>query len=134
MTEENLKANYGPDDMFVTLYYDGEHKPKNKKEAMQELQRFYDRLGENMWSRFISLVVTNTTEPCNDGVRKLRMNLHHHMVINGRKEERDAIIAAWTAGKAVIDTVINDTIDSDEMKVLTMIKRPVPGYKEERHG
>ena len=131
-TVDLLMEHYGPDDMFVTLYYDRDHKPKGEEEAKKELERFYGRLDKTMWERGIKPDTICYTEYFSDGPWKQSPDLHNHMFINTGVWNQDAIISAWTAGPVVIDTLLNDVVDSYEKRALTMVKEYAPNRKEER--
>lgn len=131
-TVDLLMEKYEPDDMFVTLYYDRDHKPKDEEEARKETDRFFDRLGEICWARRTKTNSICYTEYFSDRPWKQSPDLHHHVIIDTGVWFQDAVISAWKAGRVKIDTLLNDTIDSYELRALTMVKEYAPSRKEER--
>lgn len=95
-----LAANFKRGDLWVTLTYDDDHLPDNRREAKKRMTLFLDRLravrkrnGEEL--RYIY----NTEELTEDGSRRL----HHHMVLTAGSARRDyeLIRSLWTYGNNV---------------------------------
>lgn len=95
-----LCANFERGDLWITLSYDDEHLPANRKEAKARVQTFIDRMraarrriGEEL--RYIY----NIEEIMEDGSRRL----HHHMVMNAGTARNDfeLIRSLWTFGSNI---------------------------------
>lgn len=95
-----LCANFSRGDLWVTLGYDDDHLPANRKEAKKKMQLFIDKLraarrrsGEEL--RY----VYNIEEIQEDGSRRL----HHHMVLQAGAARNDfeLIRSLWTFGSNI---------------------------------
>lgn len=92
-----LAANFRPGDLYVTLGYDDEHLPTNRKAAKKVIQRYFDRLRKCRGSAGQELkYVYVTHELQKDGGRRL----HHHIIINATDSRRDyeMIRSLWRCG------------------------------------
>lgn len=95
-----LAANFARGDLWITLTYDDEHLPDNRREAKKRMALFLDRLraarkrdGEEL--RY----VYNTEELLDGGGRRL----HHHMVISAGAAQKDyeLIRSLWSYGSNI---------------------------------
>ena len=92
-----LCCNFGRGDLWVTVGYDDDHLPPNRKAAKAQAQRFFDKLRRARQLAGDELrYVYNTEELQDDGSRRL----HHHMVINAGAARKDyeLIRSLWSGG------------------------------------
>lgn len=92
-----LAANFDHRDVVLTLTYDREHLPKNRKAAVRCLTRFIRRLRDSLRRQGRSLDYIYTTEEKHGDGR-----LHHHLAINLTVKDRDLVCSLWEWG-AVVD-------------------------------
>ena len=96
-----LCCNFRRGDLFVTLTYDDEHLPANRKAAKKSAQLFIDRLRASRKAAGEDLKYVYVTEEIvNDGNDR---RLHHHMVISASQTRSDIelIRSLWTAGSNI---------------------------------
>lgn len=95
-----LCANVDRGDLWITLGYDDDHLPANRREAKAKMQQLIDRLrierrkaGEEL------LYFWNTEELQDDGSRRL----HHHLILRAGQQRRDyeLIRSLWTCGSNI---------------------------------
>lgn len=95
-----LCANFGRGDLWITLTYDDDHLPPNRKAAAKIMTVFIDRLraarkraGEDLKYVYV------TEELRDDGSRRL----HHHMVLRAGAAQKDfeLVRSLWTWGENV---------------------------------
>lgn len=91
-TLENILAcNFSACDLWVTLTYDEQHKPKNRKAALKCIRAFIRAYREERKRRGKDFVYIYCTEEKTTNGR-----LHHHMVINATgPEDLETICAFW---------------------------------------
>lgn len=95
-----LAANFGRGDLWITLTYDDDHLPDNRREAKKRMQLFLDRLRAVRKQAGEALKYVYVTEELlDDGGRRL----HHHMVMNAGTARRDfeLIRSLWTDGSNI---------------------------------
>ena len=103
-----LAANFHRGDLWVTLGYDDEHLPPNRKEAKKEMAAFWKRMRTARKGRGAPDMkyVYCTHEIQDDGSRRL----HHHFVVSGTGSgDFDEIRAMWTGGSNIEIRVIGDS-------------------------
>lgn len=103
-----LAANFGSQDLVVTLTYDDEHRPKDKKAGDKCLQKFFRRLRIARRMRGQELRYLYTTEGFH-GVRRDEYfgddreledrRVHHHVVLNRVSgDDLEEIRSLWPYG------------------------------------
>lgn len=103
-----LAANFHRGDLWVTLSYDDEHLPSNRKAAKKAIADFWDRMRAARRRRGEELkYVYCTHEIQDDGSRRL----HHHFIVNAGKARQDfeLIRALWPGGSNIEIRVIGDS-------------------------
>lgn len=95
--ERLIACNYTSADIFLTLTYDDEHLPANRKAANINLRKFIKlfreqrrRAGDN------DLKYIYVTEGLHGSKR-----YHHHLIINGTGRDYETIRSLWPYGKIV---------------------------------
>lgn len=91
-----LAANFTRRDLYVTLTYDDEHLPPNRKAAKKQVAAFFDRMRRQYRRAGRELrYVYVTQELQRDGSRRL----HHHLIISATGSgDYDTIRALWPNG------------------------------------
>ena len=103
-----LCANFGRGDLWVTVTYDDEHLPTNRKEAKKRMTAFWDRMRAARKRQGAELkYIYCTQETQDDGSRRL----HHHFVVNSTDDRTDfeQIRSLWTDGQNVDIRVIGQS-------------------------
>lgn len=86
-----LYGNFTAHDYFITLTYDEQHTPANKKEARENLRKFFKQLRTTRSRRRQLLKYVYTTEGKHGESR-----IHHHVIINAAgKNDIEDIISLW---------------------------------------
>ncbi len=88
-----LAANFDHRDVILTLTYDREHLPRNRKESVRCLTRFIRRLRDSLRRQGRSLDYIYTTEEKHGAGR-----LHHHMALNLTPKDKDLVCSLWENG------------------------------------
>ena len=102
-----LAANFTRRDLYVTLTYDDEHLPPNRKAAKKQVAAFFDRMRRQYrrGGRELRYVYV-TQELQRDGSRRL----HHHLIISATgSSDYDTIRALWPNGSNVEIIPIGET-------------------------
>lgn len=92
-----LCCNFGRGDLYITLGYDDEHLPTNRKGAKKCMQAFIDQMRSARRKAGDELKYVYVTEEIQeDGTRRL----HHHLIINAGAEQRDfeLVRSLWKNG------------------------------------
>ena len=99
-----LAANFGRGDLWVTLTYDDEHLPPNRKDATRQVTAFLDRMRDARKRQGTVLKYCYSThEIQEDGSRRL----HHHMVLNASGDGKDiALIRRLWGNGSNIEVVL----------------------------
>ena len=95
-----LCANFRRRDLWVTLTYDNDHLPDNRREAKKRIALFMDRLrAAKKKSGELFRYVYITEEMTDDGGRRL----HHHLVMTAGDAMKDyeLIRSLWTEGSNI---------------------------------
>lgn len=103
-----LAANFHRGDLWVTLGYDDEHLPPNRKAAKKEMAAFWDKMRAARRRRGEELKYVYCTHEIQDnGSRRL----HHHFIVSAGSERQDfeLIRALWTGGSNIEIRVIGDS-------------------------
>ena len=102
-----LAANFTRRDLYVTLTYDDEHLPPNRKAAKKQVAAFFDRMRRQYRRAGRELrYVYVTQELQRDGSRRL----HHHLIISATGSgDYDTIRALWPNGSNVEIMPIGET-------------------------
>ena len=101
-------ANFSRGDLWVTLGYDDGHLPQSRKDAKDEMTRFWRRMRTARKRRGEELkYVYCTHEIQDDGSRRL----HHHFIVraSSAKQDFELIRALWTGGSNIEIRVIGDS-------------------------
>lgn len=85
-----IKANFTKGDLFVTLTYMKEHKPKTKDEALEDKKLFIGRMRASLIRRGLDFKYCSITEIGTKGA------VHHHMLI--KKCDAELISKHWKKG------------------------------------
>lgn len=94
--EMTIAANFGRQDLFVTLTYRPEDYPKTRKEAIDRIRRFIRSLRTARKIRGADLRYIYVTENKHGEGR-----MHHHIVINAYGGDIEAIRSLWLWGDVV---------------------------------
>lgn len=94
--ERKLAANFDDGDLYVTLTYDNMHLPEDRKQAVQKLKVFFDKLRKARKARGQPLMYIYVTEGCCPGGR-----VHHHVVLNSTGEDLEELRKLWRYGDNV---------------------------------
>ncbi len=91
-----IAANFDKGDLWVTLTYDDEHLPANRKKAKSEIAAFFDRVRKQRKKQGEELkYIYATHELTDDGHGRL----HHHLIINSTgKNDYEMIRSLWLGG------------------------------------
>ena len=128
-----LAANFGRRDLFVTLTYDNDHLPKDRKAAQRELGKFWRALRQQMARRGGELRYVYTTEEMPDepgGERRL----HHHAVVSCRARDAETLQALWGRGYVHAEELLDGPNDSYEARARYLIKERHPGAYGRKTG
>lgn len=88
-----LAANFGYNDLVITLTYDDSHLPPNVMEARKRLKRFFGDLRAHRRSRGQELAYVYNIETLHGDGR-----IHHHLVLNGTGQDYELIRSLWVYG------------------------------------
>ena len=102
-----LAANFKSGDLFLTLTYDDDHLPENRKAAMANIQR-YIRLLRQIWRKNgteLKYIYCTEDTPDEKGGEK---RLHHHIVINNAGCDYETVTSLWTGGQNVEASTLDD--------------------------
>lgn len=94
--ELSLAANFQPGDLFVTLTYDRDHLPWDRKEANQRLGAFFKKLRKARAAKGKELRYLYCTEHKHGDGR-----WHHHVLLNATGRDYETIRALWRWGGGV---------------------------------
>lgn len=100
--ELSLAANYGAGDLWVTVTYDDEHLPRNRKEAKLRFKYFLAKLAQERKKRKREAVVHACTEHKHrheDHWQDRRW--HHHFVLNASGDDYELIRRCWIYGSNI---------------------------------
>lgn len=102
-----LAANFCRGDLWVTVGYDNEHLPQNRKAAKKEMAAFWKRMRDSRnKTNSILKYVYCTHEIQDDGSRRL----HHHFIVNSTgSNDFEQIRAMWTGGSNIEIRKIGDS-------------------------
>lgn len=103
-----LCSNFERHDLYVTLGFDDEHLPPNRKAAKVIVQRFFDRMRSARRADGEMLkYLYSIHELQDDGSRRI----HFHMVLNATQGRRDyeMIRSLWTWGSNIEISPISET-------------------------
>ena len=90
-----LAANFPPGSIVCAMTYDDRHKPRNRKEAMQQLEYFRTKLKHSRKERGAELKMLWNEESLTSSGRR-----HHHCVINVTSGDDYAeILKCWGQGE-----------------------------------
>lgn len=78
------------------LTYDNKHLPEDRKQAVQKLKVFFDKLRKARKARGQPLMYIYVTEGCCPGGR-----VHHHVVLNSTGEDLEELRKLWRYGDNV---------------------------------
>lgn len=125
-----LCANFGRGDLWVTLTYDDDHLPPNRKEAKKNMQKFIDRMRAARKASGEELKYVYTTEELTDEARRL----HHHLVLSAGDLGKDfeLIRSLWTWGSNIeIQKLSDNSMYTDDFLELAqyMCKERNPDAK-----
>lgn len=126
-----LAANFGPEDLFVTLTYDEAHLPEDRAAALNYFKRYvgrlrtaYRRAGAEL--RYVYNVEEMPDEA--DGARRL----HHHMVVS--RAEAETLRSLWAGGGVQIEHLLDGPTDSYEARARYLVKERHPGALGRKTG
>lgn len=126
-----LAANFGPDDLFVTLTYDEAHLPDDRAAALNYFKKYIGRLrtacrraGADL--RYVYNVEEMPDAP--DGAQRL----HHHMVVS--RTDAETLRSLWAAGDVQIEPLLDGPTDSYEARARYIVKERHPGAVGRRVG
>lgn len=112
-----LAANFRPGDLVITLTYDDEHLPADRKGAETALKAFRRRLSQARKAQGQELhMVWNIEHKHGDG------RWHHHAVLNATGEDMDLIQRCWPGGRVEIQDLRIDQEHSYEALARYMAK------------
>ena len=92
-----LCCNFTRDDLYITLGFDNDHLPENRKKAKAIMSKFIDRLRARRRAQNLELkYVYSIHELQDDGTRRL----HFHLVINATpgKNDYELVRSLWDWG------------------------------------
>lgn len=95
--QQVLNCNFGPRDLHVTLNYDDDQRPDEKKQGQRKLQRFLSKLRECRQMNGQELHYIYTTEKYSSKSQ----HVHHHLVINAVGGDFNQIRELWGYGTDV---------------------------------
>lgn len=98
--ELELAANFGAQDLVVTLTYDDDHLPDDRDCAVVNVKKFWVQLRKARRLAGQSLHYVYVTEGVHGDKR-----LHHHAVINGTGADLEHLQSLWTHGEIHIEPV-----------------------------
>lgn len=128
-----LAANFGRRDWFVTLTYDDDHLPADRKAAGKEMGRFWRALRDQRKAAGKDLLYVYNIEEMPDepgGVKRL----HHHAVINCAGDPEETIQALWGRGRVHIELLLDGPSDSYEARARYLVKERQPGETGRKTG
>lgn len=97
-----IAANFVPGDLVVTLTYDDEHLPQNRKQAAACLKRFRANMAKAMKTKGQEFVAVYSTEHLHSSSWvPVAGRWHHHLVIRATGDDFRTIIAAWPYGSEI---------------------------------
>lgn len=88
-----LAANFEKGDAVITLTYDQQNLPPNKKEAVKRVKKLLARLRQSKKAQGQTLRYIYVTEGAHSGGR-----LHHHMVLGGGQQDLQLLQSLWPYG------------------------------------
>ena len=91
--ELEIAANFGVKDLYVTLTYDDQHLPWNRKEANQRIQAFWRKLRAARRAKGQELKYIYVTEHKHGDGR-----WHHHVLINSTGDDYAIVRDLWGQG------------------------------------
>lgn len=124
-----LACNFGDGDIWLTLTYDNEHLPQDRREANKTLKKFLGKLRNVRKKRGNDLkYVYCTQQILDDGTQRL----HHHIVLNATgAADFDDLRSLWTEGRNIkIDHLNGDDDITD--KATYMCHEPLEHGKPKR--
>jgi len=124
--ELSLAANFDRRDWFVTLTYDDENLPADRKAAGAEMGKFLRALrlqrrrnGKEL--RYVYNIEEMPDEP--GGSRRL----HHHAVINAAGDPGEVLQELWGRGIVHVEPLLDGPNDSYEARARYIVKERQPG-------
>lgn len=94
--ELEIAANFGENDLYITLTYDEKHLPPDRKKANQRMQAFWRRLRTARRAMGKELRYIYVTEHKHGDGR-----WHHHVLLNATGEDFVQIARIW--GQGLVD-------------------------------
>ena len=91
-----LAANFDFRDIHVTLTYDDQNIPTDKREAAKRMKKLLVQLRQYRKPRGQPLRYVYVTEGAHSGGR-----LHHHLILNGGESDRELLRSLWPYGADV---------------------------------
>lgn len=121
-----LAANFEPEDWFVTLTYDDEHLPPDRKTAQREMGKFLRALRADRRRRGKEVRYAYNTEemPDEPGGSK---RLHHHTPLNCAGDSPELLTALWGRGQVYVEPLLDGPNDSYEARARYLVKERQPG-------
>jgi hypothetical protein len=128
-----LAANFGRRDWFVTLTYDDDHLPPDRKRAGAEMGKFLRALRSQRKAAGKELCYVYNIEemPDEPGGSK---RLHHHAFINCAGDPAEVIAALWGRGQVFIEPILDGPNDSYEARARYFVKERQPGELGRKTG
>ena len=131
--ELQLAANFDRRDLFITLTYDDEHLPADRKAAGAEMGKFLRALREQRKRtgrelRYIYNIEEMPDEPGGAG------RLHHHLVINAAGDDGETVRALWGRGQIHAEPLLDGPNDSYEARARYIVKERQPGQLGRKTG
>lgn len=128
-----LAANFAPHDWFVTLTYDDEHLPADRKAAGREMAKLWralraQRAAAGKELKYVYNIEAMADEPGASG------RLHHHAVINAAGDAEEVLQALWGRGLVHIEPLLDGPTDSYEARARYLVKERQPGEVGRKTG
>lgn len=97
--ELEMAANFIPGDLVITFTYDTDHLPRDRRDAMRRMQRFWRKLRlvrSQHRHELRYLYVTEHRHRCE--VIEMDGRWHHHALVNATGDDYKTIRQAWAQG------------------------------------
>ena len=128
-----LAENFVWSDWFVTLTYDDEHLPSDRKSAIAEVGKFVRALRQQRKQAGKDLLYAYNVEEMPDepdGERRL----HNHIFINCAGDDPETLQALWGRGYVHVEPLLDGPNDSYEARARYFVKERHPGTLGRKTG
>ena len=117
--ELEIAANFAQGDLFLTLTYDDQHLPKDRKNALREIGRFVRKLRQARKQAGKELRYIYCTEH-----RHGEGRWHHHILLNAAGEDYSLLQKLWGNGEAEAKKIAIDRDQTYEALAHYLCKEP----------